>query len=206
MPSKIIIQPLESDRYFHIYNRGINGQKIFLDDGHYKYFLRLYNSYLRRYVDTLAYCLLPNHYHLFIKTKESKSSKYYLTVSNQFRKLFICNTQYYNLHENRIGNLCYRHFRRKIINKDNYFQNMLYYVHANPQKHGIIKDFTLYPYSSYQQMFSLRPNYVSKKMVLDIFDGSLANFKYFHTVEKDVESLEGSEEEDEKYAGMASPG
>jgi len=198
MPSKIVIQPLESDRYFHIYNRGINGQKIFLNDAHYRNFLRLYNTYLSRYVYTLAYCLLPNHYHFFIKTRDSKSSKFPLKVSNQFRKLFICNTQYFNRQENRIGNLCYRHFRRKIIDKDDYFQSMMYYVHSNPQKHGIIKDFTLYPYSSYHQMFRERPFYVSKNIVLDIFDGSIENFKNFHTISKYDESLEGFEEQDKK--------
>jgi putative transposase len=62
--------PLISGNYYHIYNRGNNGENLFYKHENYLYFLRQFNYYLNDYLDTFAYCLLPNHFHLLIRIKE----------------------------------------------------------------------------------------------------------------------------------------
>lgn len=102
-----------------------------------------------------------------------------------------------------MGNLCNRHFRRVKINTDSYLFNVLFYIHFNPQKHGIISDYSLYQYSSYCQMFVKRPNYVAKDFTLGLFDGNLAEFRNFHLnhcIEKSIDCLG---EEDENLDEMA---
>jgi putative transposase len=61
--------PLIPDRYYHIFNRGINRDKIFFKEENFRYFLLKYREKMDGYVDTFGYCLLKNHFHLFIRVK-----------------------------------------------------------------------------------------------------------------------------------------
>lgn len=62
--------PLEAGKTYHIYNRGINGTTIFKSDANYRHFLKLYDEHCSCMVDTYAYCLLGNHFHLLVKVKD----------------------------------------------------------------------------------------------------------------------------------------
>ncbi|MFV0589919.1 MAG: transposase [Draconibacterium sp.] len=70
MPSIKNIIPLQAGSYYHLFNRGINHQNIFFQERNYHYFLQLLNKNLLEFIDVLAYCLLPNHFHLIIRVKE----------------------------------------------------------------------------------------------------------------------------------------
>jgi len=64
--------PLEPNQYYHIYNRGNNKNNIFFTTENYRYFLGKYAKYMIDYVDTFAYCLLPNHFHFLIRVKSKE--------------------------------------------------------------------------------------------------------------------------------------
>lgn len=65
--------PLETRQYYHIFNRGNSKLNIFYNTENYHYFLKKYVKYLSDYVETYAYCLLPNHFHLLIRVKPIKN-------------------------------------------------------------------------------------------------------------------------------------
>lgn len=67
---------LEQDKYYHIYNRGINGEKIFLCSDNYLYFLKLYLKYIEPIAYTFAYALMPNHFHFLVRIKELMNEDY----------------------------------------------------------------------------------------------------------------------------------
>ncbi|MEM9888616.1 MAG: hypothetical protein AAF849_22155 [Bacteroidota bacterium] len=67
-----ITQPLVANQFYHIFNRGNGGQRIFLQERNYEHFLSKYKNYMLDYWDTYAYALLPNHFHLMIKVKSEK--------------------------------------------------------------------------------------------------------------------------------------
>ena len=60
-------------RFFHVFNRGNNGDNLFYRRENYDYFLRKYYQYLSPVLDTYCYCLLPNHFHLLVKIKEERA-------------------------------------------------------------------------------------------------------------------------------------
>ena len=64
-----IVIPLENDRYFHIYNRGINGETIFREKENYEYFMKLYNKYISSIAETFAWVLMSNHFHFVVRIK-----------------------------------------------------------------------------------------------------------------------------------------
>ena len=61
---------LENGRFYHIYTRGINGTNLFYEERNYAYFLQKYGYYLHEVLDTYAYCLLGNHFHLLVRVKD----------------------------------------------------------------------------------------------------------------------------------------
>jgi hypothetical protein len=64
------IEPIEHGKYYHIYNRGINGENLFREKANYLYFLKLYDKYIEHVAETFAWCLMPNHFHLLVRIKD----------------------------------------------------------------------------------------------------------------------------------------
>jgi putative transposase len=61
--------PLLYDTYYHIYNRGVNGENIFVEERNYGLFLRLFERHIVPVADLFAYCLLRNHFHVAVRIK-----------------------------------------------------------------------------------------------------------------------------------------
>ena len=55
---KTNIELLQPDSFYHIYNRGINGEDIFKEQRNYSYFLQRYAHHIEPFAETYAYCLL----------------------------------------------------------------------------------------------------------------------------------------------------
>ena len=70
-------EPLEFGQYYHVYNRGNNREKLFVEERNYPYFLDLYAKYILPIADTFAYCLLSNHFHFFIRTYTEEEQETY---------------------------------------------------------------------------------------------------------------------------------
>jgi len=60
----------QEDYIYHIFNQGNNRQKIFFKRENYLYFLGKIKEYILPYADILAWCLMPNHFHLMVYIKE----------------------------------------------------------------------------------------------------------------------------------------
>lgn len=56
----------EPSYIYHIYNQGNNRQHIFFKKENYQFFLSKIELYINPYADILAYCLMPNHFHLMV--------------------------------------------------------------------------------------------------------------------------------------------
>jgi putative transposase len=78
----------EIENLYHIYNQGNNRQKIFFTRENYFFFLKKIRRYIVPYADILAWCLMPNHFHLmvYLHTLEVVSNSDGLTQSETVTK------------------------------------------------------------------------------------------------------------------------
>ena len=186
------LESLEPEAMYHIYNRGINGTNLFYKHENYSYFLSKYAHYLGNLLDTFAYCLLGNHFHMLVRVKdltdlnEDNINKegYGLhhpdkIVSKKFSDFFNSYTKSINKAIGRTGGLFETPFKRIKIDNPLYFSQVLTYIHFNPQKHGFIDDFREYEYSSYQSHLTLKPTKLMRQDVLKWF-GNSQEFKDYH--------------------------
>jgi putative transposase len=181
-----LITPLQAGRYYHVYNRGNNKERLFHFKGNYDFFLEKYFFYLEPIVQTYSYCLLPNHFHFLLRVRENEMNP--KKVSNQLRKLFICYARHINIQEKRSGCLLSKNFRRVEINHEDYLRRLVLYIHYNPVKHGIVNDFTNYPYSTFSLILLNQFSRFEKKEVIDWF-GGIDNFLDYHRIRNDDSRL-----------------
>jgi putative transposase len=194
---------LEFGKYYHIYNRGINREKIFFEPRNYRYFMDLYAKYIAPVADTLAYSLLGNHFHLLVRIKTAEEQTFQvletrklLNPTQQFSNLFNAYAKAINKAYHRTGGLFQERFGRIEVTSDEYFATLVVYIHRNSQKHGIIEDFREYPYSSYAAMLVDKPTQLKRSEVLEWF-GGIAAFTASHQNETDEKCVGSLVEEDD---------
>jgi REP element-mobilizing transposase RayT len=182
--------PLISGQYYHIYNRGNNGENLFREERNYAYFFKLYIHYIYPIADTYAYCLMRNHFHLLVRMKTEaeiqdwKSLKDFQSYSQAFSNLFSTYTKAINKAYHRSGSLFEKNFNRILIDSDRYFIHLISYIHRNPQKHGFTDNFRTYPYSSYQTIYQQKHSRLESHQVLQWF-GNFQVFENYHQLVDD---------------------
>ena len=196
------IVPIEEGRFYHIYNRGINSCDLFTETENYRYFLDLYGKYIDPIAHTYAWCLMRNHFHLFVYIKNEdeiqKSLLSYHTTdkpkqinaSRQFSHLFNSYSLAFNKRNNRTGSLFEKPFERKRVDSMHYFRQLIYYIHNNPVHHGLTDKLQDYAWSSYGTVISQKPTRLKREDVICFFD-SVSNFIDYHNQEHDNSLIEG---------------
>jgi putative transposase len=176
---------LEPNSYYHIFNKGINGENIFKEERNYFLFLRLYYKYLIPVVDTFSWCLLKNHFHFLIRVKEDTTP---LMVSRQFSHFFNSYSQSINKAYQRTGGLFQSPFKRKLVEDERYFTSLIYYIHNNPVNHGFVRNIMDYRFSSVHQILSGRESFIMKDEVMEWF-GGISDFLNFHASPAVIEDI-----------------
>ena len=130
--------------YYHIFNRGINRQKIFLSKENYLYCVRLLKKHSESYLITvIAYCLMPNHYHLLLRQESDISISKYVNV------VFSAYVQALNKRLGRKGPLFESRFKHVHVDKDEYILHLCRYIHLNPVKAGLVNNPRKWFFSNY---------------------------------------------------------
>ena len=177
------------DHYYHVFGRTNNKEKLFRYEKNYEYFLKKYSKYLNPVLTTYAYCLLGNHFHLLVKIhpeeelnkfkKEEDEFDCHKIVTKQFATFLGTYAKAFNKQESRYGVLFQRPYKRVIITSEIKFAHIIYYIHANPELHRLVRDFKTYKWSSYSAFISDLPTKIPREEVLDWF-GGLPYFLEFH--------------------------
>ncbi len=174
----------EKDRFYHIYNRGINSENIFKERENYIYFLKKYKLRFLNKFDTIAYCLMPNHFHFLIQVKADEIEN----LSLEFGIFLRSYTQAINKRFKRTGSLFQQHSKAKLVDDEKYFLTLVIYIHQNPIRAKLVDKSEDWEFSSYKDFAGFRKGTLPKKeLILSDFDST----KEFHNFSKDlIESVE----------------
>lgn len=194
MPHRHTIRFFIENGLYHVYNRGVEKRNIFLDEQDYSVFLHLLKYYLSpvddktahpllefqkfsvvkpkplsnigEEIELLAYCLMPNHFHLLVR-QISKDG-----MTKLLRRISTTYSMYFNKRYKRVGYLFQGRYKAAFIDSDNYLIHVSRYIHLNPL--DLLKRSNLfnYPYSSY-------PNFVGTKRAIWLKPEFI--LKYFDT-------------------------
>ncbi len=141
MPSRNRLKAYVADAYYHVYNRGLNKQSIFLDNQDYAVFLNLLKRYLSKTVESdrkgrayetlnneielLAFCLMPNHFHLLVYQRKPDA------MTKLLQRLGTSYTMYFNKKYEHSGPLFQERFKASLVLRDDYLQHISRYIHLN---------------------------------------------------------------------------
>ncbi len=201
MPSKYVVRSFAEDSYYHVFNRGVEKRAIFLEENDYLTFIYYLFAYLlplekvlEKYpdlpmrltgrsladeVELIAYCLMPNHFHLLLKQKTKDG------ISRLLKQLTNAYTLYFNQKNNRVGGLMQGSFRAVPITEDNLFIHLVRYIHLKAAIARIAPDLAAYRWSSYGDYLGGSADLpVSKSKILSYFP-SVGAFKGFHEDQQD---------------------
>lgn len=166
-------EPIISEQYYHIYNRGNNGEDIFIEEQNYPYFLELLKKHIVPVAHILSYCLLKNHFHLLINTKKIENKK----ISQAFSNLFNAYAKAINKKYARHGSLFQRKFKRIRIDNEDYLRKLVVYINLNSVHHGFCEDYSKYKHSSFRGLISGKPTLLERTYTIALFEDK-ENLKY----------------------------
>jgi len=132
--------------YYHILNRGAGRGAIFFTPANYEHCLRLLKLYRGPCGATvIAYCLMPNHYHLLLRQEgEAPLSRLINLVFNAY-------VQALNRERQRRGTLFEGRFRHVLVDREAYVEHLCRYIHLNPVIAGLVSHPEEWAYSNYQE-------------------------------------------------------
>ena len=117
----------------HVYARGIEKRNIFLHDPDRIFFLEKVGANLPRWgIQCYAWVLMPNHFHLLLRSAEGRLPSF-------MRCLMTVYSKYFNEKHNRVGHLFQNRYKSPIIGKTAYFREVVRYIHLNPLRSGIVR-------------------------------------------------------------------
>lgn len=196
--------PLVSGEIYHIYNRGVDKRKTFLDVGEYLRFYQLAKfyqhsdppvrfSYFIRFtpktveklmnenwgenlVSILGYCFMPNHFH-FILRQEADGG-----ISRFISNLINSYTRYFNIKNDRVGPLFLEDFQNVLVSNEQQFLHLTRYIHLNPYSASLVvnlKDLENYEWSSYKEYLGRSDDYVCDRVIVEASFKNKENYKSF---------------------------
>ena len=118
----------------HVIGRGIERRKIFLNEKDYDDFIeRLGEAAQEDSIDVYAWALMPNHFHLLVKTKNRP-------LSYVMRKLLTGYAVNFNKRHRRHGHLFQNRYKSILCQEDVYLKELVRYIHLNLLRSGVVKD------------------------------------------------------------------
>jgi|SRR3989344_995405 len=193
MPIRVL--PLANDEYYHVFNRGVALQPTFYNKKDFERFIICLSYYRfkdppcklsrllqlkaderveilneldatkNKLVDLLAYCLMPNHFHLLLKQiSEDGISTFLRLITNSY-------TKYVNVKSDRVGPLFQGAFKAVRIESDEQLLHVSRYIHLNPLVSYVVKEanFKFYPWSSLKDYLTGNSDLVDVSNVLEYF-------------------------------------
>jgi len=170
---------LSSTGMYHIFFRGMSRQDIFEENYDYKKLTEIIIKVKNEFkFELYAYCLMPNHVHMFIKEKESGD------IKRIMHKILSTYVGWFNFKYERSGSLIANRYKSEPVEDEKYYLSLLRYIHQNPLKAGLVTNLKEYTWSSYNSYINDKEDFVNKSFALEILNENkkiaLKEFEEFH--------------------------
>ncbi|MCE2894501.1 MAG: transposase [Flammeovirgaceae bacterium] len=165
---------LTQGEVYHVFNRGNNKQPIFFTPENYLYFLSKLDRYVTPCCDLLAWCLMPNHFHLLIHANTNSTivikdgSFERQQFSQGIKQLLSSYTKAINKQEKRTGSLFQQKTKAICTDRKDHALTAFHYIHQNPLRAGLVKKMEEWPHSSYQEYLGSRKSICNKALVTEL--------------------------------------
>ena len=128
---------------YHVTSRGDGREPIYLSVNDRKAFLSILgNTYERFHWQCYSYCLMSNHYHLFIETPLANLSKGMHYLNGVY-------TQKFNRVHSHVGHVFQGRFKAILVGKDSYLLALARYIVLNPVRAKMVYHASDWKWSSY---------------------------------------------------------
>jgi len=129
---------------YHVSSRGNRREDIFVDDEDRQSLLEVVALALSRFdAEALAYCLMDNHYHFVLHTRQGNLSLLMRHINGVY-------TQTYNRRHHRVGHLFQGRFKAILVDRDAYLLEVCRYVDLNPVRARMVPKPEAWGWSSYR--------------------------------------------------------
>jgi putative transposase len=147
--------------YYHVLNRGVAKERIYFDERDYRKFLEIVDDASAEYGFAIySFCLMPNHYHLLVETKEENLSLFMQKIGSRY-------TIYVNKRYDRVGPLWQDRFKAYFVYTEKYLNTLLRYIEFNPIKAGITQEIGDYRWAMSSLLSDDLPDDISQLSVLN---------------------------------------
>lgn len=127
---------------YHVTSRGDRREPIYRDDEDRETHLAIIAQAMGRFdAQVLAYCLMGNHYHLVLQTRQANLSRLMRHVNGVY-------TQAFNRRHAQGGHLFQGRFKAILVDRDAYLVALCRYVERNPVAAGLAAEVREWPWSS----------------------------------------------------------
>ncbi len=128
---------------YHIINRGNGRARVFHGEADYREFVKLRAATGERLAPRLlAYCLMPNHFHLVLWPRQDDE------VSRWMQWLMTAQVRRHHRRHGSDGHLWQGRFKAFPIQRDEHLLSVLRYVERNPLRAGLVARAEDWPWSS----------------------------------------------------------
>ncbi len=191
---------LEANKCYHIYNRAVGWDNLFVSPRNYAFFVGRWRKYIEPFFSTYAFCLMPNHFHFLAKVKplttsvqkeikQLKTNKSLAFLEDRisendfytslFKAMFNSYSLAFNKEQKRTGSLFQSKFKRILVRDQEHFKYLVQYIHNNPIHHGFCSQMDDWAYSSFLLYLLDSETWLAQKPTLKAF-GSLEDFIKSH--------------------------
>lgn len=168
--------PYLPGNYYHFYNRGRSKLSIFHKEHDFiNVLLRLRKYAYALNIAVIAYCLMPNHYHLLVR----QDGEFAAGLLPQ--RIFNGYSKWYNHRYNHFGTIFQGDYQVVLITDQNHLLHLCRYIHANPVKDGIIRDVADWEYSNYPEWVGLRDGKLVDRAFIQEHFATTAEYQRFVT-------------------------
>lgn len=137
------------DALYHVTSRGDRQEAIFADDGDRWRLLEIVSEALFKFeARALAYCLMSNHYHFVLRTRQANLSKVMHHINGVY-------TQAFNKRHAKFGHLFQGRYHDVVVDSDRYLLSLCPYVERNPVQAGLVARAAEWRWSSFRSHVGL---------------------------------------------------